>query len=104
MLNDGIKGLAILPGSGRLVSYAAYPMTGVRNVGVRSGFSEYDIWGGVEGVRSGLAMAVPDGPLDAPDQLASGAVKGYISRRYCTAGPVVLHVAPTYCARENTYY
>lgn len=82
----------VLPGSGREVQPAMYPLTGTKNSLVRSGFTEWDDWGHVEGLRQGLACATTGYCIDAPEQLVSGASKAAVHDG-------VLHVFPTYATR-----
>lgn len=85
---------------GRIVAPATYTMTGVRRASVRQGFTQWDEWGHVDGVRRGLVASTEGYCLDAPEQMASGASKGFIGMRDFTTATRVLFVNPTYYSRS----
>lgn len=85
---------------GRIVAPAAYTLTGSKRTSVRVGFTQWDEWGHVEGVRRGLVASTEGYCLDAPEQMASGASKGFIGMRDIATATRVLFVNPTYFARS----
>jgi hypothetical protein len=82
--------------SGEPVLQSTYTLTGIGRAPVRAAYSEYWTWG------AGSVSAI-SGPLDAPEQLASGATTG-ASFTQCTGGvgpnSRAFVLSPTYCSRN----